>query len=122
MTADDFTAAGIPLPATDAETVLTAASALEWIQDNTTIDLQAEDQSIDQGKVKAMPVSAKLFVLRFTDAMMQQAGVASESLSGLSQSFRSDTTGSVVRQYAEELLGPYLKSQVTFTAPRSQWL
>lgn len=95
---------------------LIVESAFDWIKDNTTLEIDVEDIEA----LKALPACVKLFVVRFFDVMTMTAGVQSESIEGLSQSFSSDK-GALIWEYAEELLGKWLKSRVRFVAAQNRW-
>ena len=73
--------------------------SIQWIKDNTTLDLS---------DLNAVPDIAKLFVLKYVELMGDFTAVTSESLGGMSQSFRNDAPD--VWKLAKSLLSPYLKS------------
>lgn len=98
-------------------TILMVESALHWVLDNTTLEFDCENNE----DLKALHPNVRLFVLKYFDAMSIQAGVASESISGLSQSFRTDTAGNLIWQYAEELLSEWLCSRVRFVSAKRKW-
>lgn len=50
-----------------------------------------------------------------------RAGVTSQSISGLSQSFNSSDIEITVKSYADDLLGEYLKSDVSFIQINGKW-
>lgn len=110
MTAVDWAAAGVPLPDEQPETLLMADAALEWIADHTTLDV-----SVD------LPPGAKVFVLKYIALMRQTAGVTSESLAGMSQSFDTTEKGLQFMQLAHELMGAYMKSDVHFVSAKGRW-
>lgn len=77
-------------------------SAILWIKQNTTFDTT----------VDPLPPNVELFIEKYGAVMTMRAGVTSESISGLSQSFTSDITG-LLKQYARELIGEeYMRSDV----------
>ncbi len=88
-------------------------AALEWLAEKTTIDT---------GDITALPASAKLFIRKFAELQGTRAGVASQSIEGLSQSFHAGDSSAILWQYALEFLSPFLKSQVTFTTTKKRWL
>ena len=102
---------GVPL--TDGN-LLKAGGAFEWIAENTTL-------TVDMDALEALPASVRLFIVRFIDIMSTRAGVQSESAEGLSQSFSSTDKGTLIWQYAEELLGKWLKSRVRFVTAHKRW-
>ncbi len=97
--------------------LLKVESAFEWISDNTTLEIDITD--IDA--LEALPASVRLFIVRFVEIMSMGAGVQSESAEGLSQSFSSTDKGTLIWQYAEELLGKWLKSSVRFVTAEKRW-
>lgn len=79
-------------------------SALEWISKNTTFDVTADP----------LPASVEMFIGKYAEVMGLRPGVASESISGLSQSFSGDIS-TLLKQYASELIGEeYMVSEVRF--------
>lgn len=118
MNAEDFVAAGIPLAVKDAMSVLRAEAALDWMIAHTTL-------SIDKADVKtvaALPASAKLFVVKFSETMRLKAGVTSQSIEGLSQSFdATENANSLIWSLANSLLSDYLKSQVRAFPAKRRW-
>lgn len=101
----------------DARSILLIESAFNWINDNTTLSIDYND---DQALSKLSP-NVKLFVLKYFDLMTLPTGVASESIEGLSQSYNTTNKSDLLWQYATELLGNYLKSQMTFTCAKRRW-
>lgn len=96
---------------------LLVESALDWIIGNTTLEIDKTDNE----KLAALPASVRLFIIRFIDVMTMTAGVQSESIEGLSQSFSSSDKGALIWQYAEELLDEWLVSRVRFVAAQRRW-
>lgn len=79
-------------------------SALEWISKNTTFDVTTDP----------LPASVEMFIGKYAEVMGLRPGVASESISGLSQSFSGDIS-TLLKQYASELIGEeYMMSEVRF--------
>lgn len=101
----------------DARTVLIIESGLEWILNNTTLEFDITNIE----EIKALPSSVKLFLIKFLDVNDISAGVASESIESLSQSFKTDRTEDLIWDYAYQLLYPYLKSRVRFVAAEKRW-
>ena len=117
MTHEMLKEAGIPVAEGDALAALKAAAALGWMQENTTLD-------IDMGNVatiKALPFGAKLFVVKYCEAMSVRTGVASQSIEGLSQSFTDTTDAATIWKLANTLIGAYLKSQVRVSPAKRRW-
>ena len=98
-------------------TVLIIESGLEWIQNNTTLEFDITNIE----EIKALPSSVKLFLIKFLDVNDISAGVASESIESLSQSFDTSDKSAMIWQFAEELLYPYLKSRVRFITAEKRW-
>jgi hypothetical protein len=113
MTASDFVKAGIAIDDTSVA-ALYAESALDWLGENTTL-------TIDKEKLSDLPAGAKLFIMKYGEIMSADTTVASESLGGMSQSFKSESRYSLLQDLATELIGNYMVSQVKFTAAQSRW-
>ena len=105
---------GIPI---NAETCLLIESALSWVLDNTTLKFDIENTE----ELKALPAQVRLFVLKYNELMSISAGVASESIEGLSQSFNSGDKSGLLWELAESLLGKWLVSPVKFVAAVNRW-
>lgn len=88
---------GLPIGNTVEERIMVDA-ALEWVKNNTTMEIDPDSE---------LPSNVKLFVMKFNEVMSAQAGVTSESLGGMSQSFDTSDKTVILRQYASELLSPY---------------
>lgn len=114
MTADIFVNAGIQI-SDDTTSLLYAESALDWLIDNTKLQ-------IDKSDITTLPAGAKLFVTKYGEIMSTNAMVTSESIGGMSQSFDTSARDSKIYDLAYDLLGSkYMKSQVTFTAAQKRW-
>lgn len=100
----------------DDTALLIVESALEWVQHNTTLEFD-----INNDDLKALPSCVRLFVTKFFDVNNISAGVSSESIEGLSQSFDTTDKSALIWQFAEELLYPYLKSRVRFVSAKKKW-
>lgn len=116
VTANDFAAIGLPIDATDGQTVLTVNAAFDWLKDNTVLEVNTDDVET----LAALPPVAKLFVVKFLDIMSLGTGVVSESIDSLNHSFESNKSA-LIWQYASELLSGYLKSQVQVFPARRKW-
>ena len=117
MSAEELIAAGIPLSGKDSVTVLYAEAALEWMQQNTTLEFDKNDA----GTISELPASAKLFVVKYIETIRRREGVASQSIEGMSQSFVTTDKGTLLWQLATTYLGAYLKSQVRVTPAKRRW-
>ena len=104
----------LPLDTSDPETVIMIDSAVEWVANNTTIDIDPEVE---------LPSNVKLFVIKFCDLMTQRTGVASESLGGMSQSFSTSSggTGFILADLASQLFGSAYKGRNRFVTAQSRW-
>ncbi len=98
-------------------TILIVGSAFNWIADNTTLEIDLNDKEA----LEALPENVRLFVVQYFDIMSMTAGVSSESIEGLSQSFTSETKKALIEQAAEELLDKWLKSKVRFVTAKKRW-
>lgn len=101
----------------DERVILTVESGLEWVNHNTTLNI---DMNNDE-ELKALPSCVRLFLTKFVDVQMLSVGVSSESIEGLSQSFGGSDTNSILWQFAQELLSPYLESRITFHTAKKRW-
>ena len=117
MKADELIAAGIPLGANDAITLLNAEAALDWITEHTTLVIDKADVST----IEALPASAKLFVVKFTETFKMREGVQSQSIEGLSQTFSNADKSSLIYQLAQSFLGGFMKSQVRVFPAKRRW-
>ncbi|MGI6014359.1 MAG: hypothetical protein ACOX7K_08815 [Oscillospiraceae bacterium] len=96
---------------------LATLAALEWIAENTTIEVDLDDPEV----YYSLPARARLFVTKFGELMNRQAGVASQSIEGLSMSFDTTDQSASIWGLANSLLGDFLKSQVKVTPARRRW-
>lgn len=99
----------IPL---DDRAVLHVNAALEWLAENTTIN--TED-------VENLPFRAKLFMSKYTEIFSIRAGVTSESIEGLSQSFASGNQTNLIWDMANDLLAADLKSRIRFVPAQQRY-
>lgn len=111
MTKQELTSLNLGLTL-DATMEIILNAGVEWIAANTTINT---------AKIEDFPSGAKLFLLKFHDLQKLQTGVASESIEGLSLSFDTSDKNALLWQYAEELLGQYLKGRVRFVQSTPRW-
>lgn len=117
MTAAELNAAGIPITAGDALAVLKAEAALDWMQEHTTLDFDKGNADT----ISALPACAKLFVVKYSEAVSLKQGVASQSIEGLSLSYHGSDQSALIWQLAHSLLGAYLKSQVRVFPAKRRW-
>lgn len=103
----------------DDKTILLVESGFNWINENTTLDI---DYNSDE-QLSSLPANVKLFLMTYCDIMTMPIGINSESIEGLSQSFdTSKSKSDLLLQYAEELLGDFMKSQMSFAVAKKRWL
>ena len=78
---------------------------------------------MDEQIVKEQGMSINEIFEKYGEIMSVSAGVSSESIAGLSQSFRTSDIGTLLRQYAKELIGQeYMKSDVTVFPFVDRWV
>ena len=103
----------LPLDTNDSETALMVEVALDWVEQNTTLEFDRENE---------LPPNVKLFTIKFCDLMSQNAGVASESLGGMSQSFTTSSgMASLLHDLAAQLFGSAYKGRNRFIGATSRW-
>lgn len=103
----------LPIDTSNPETSIMVETALDWVDANTTLEIDREAE---------LPSNVKLFAIKFCDLMSQTAGVASESLGGMSQSFStSGGTGFALAELASQLFGSAYKGRNRFVTARSRW-
>ena len=102
----------------DAQTVIMVESALEWVNNNTNLIIDYNDDEALSG----LGANVKLFVIKYVELMGMNSAIASESLGGMSQSFNHTANKSdLLWQYAYELLGDVMTSQMSFVPAKSRW-
>lgn len=115
MTAEEFQDLGLPV---EAEAQLYVESGLEWLRENTTLKFEIEDME----SIKALPSSARLFLVKFCEICTRDIGVTGESVGPMSQSFTADSVSKQTMALARQLLKAYLKSKVKFIPCARRWL
>ena len=104
---------GLPIDTKDAEVSIMVETALDWVETNTTLEIDRE---------KELPNNVKLFVVKFCDLMSQTANVTSESLGGMSQSFSTTSgTGLILAELASQLFGSAYKGRNRFVSAVNRW-
>lgn len=99
----------------DDKVILTISGGINWINKNTLLVVNIDDESSITNEVK-------LFLTYYFDIMSIRPGVSSESISGLSQSFNSSNKNDLLLQYAETIFGEdNLKSQMSFYQAKRRW-
>ena len=101
----------------DAATLLMVESSLQWVLDNTTLEFDITNED----EIKALPSQVKLFVLKYLEVMSISAGVSSESIEGLSQSFNTGDKAALLWDIASSLLDKWLVSPVKFIPATTAW-
>lgn len=100
----------------DESTCILVESGIIWLKNNTKLNYDFE--CADFG---ALPANIKLFLHKYCQIMRLRPGIASESISGLSQSFTGDID-ELLRNAAESLLGEdIVKSAVSFVSASERW-
>lgn len=103
----------LPIDTTDAETAIMVDSAIKWVKENTTLEIDPEAE---------LPSEVKLFVIKFCDLMSVTAGVSSESLGGMSQSFSlTGGTAQALSDLASQLFGSAYRGRNRFISAKSRW-
>ena len=98
-------------------TILLVESGLNWVLDKTTLEFDMNDNE----DLEALHPNVRLFLVQYFDIMSMTPGISSESISGLSQSFDTTDKTTLIWQYAYEMLGDWLKSQMSFYQAKSRW-
>lgn len=115
MTSEEFVSLTLPVEADDQ---LFVESGLEWLRDNTTLRLDLNDTE----SIKALPSSARLFLVKFCEICRRDPGIASEGVGPMSQSFTVDSVEKQTTALARQLLKTYLKPNVRFIPCTRRWL
>ena len=102
----------LPIDTTDAGISVMVEAALDWVDEHTTLEIDREAE---------IPSNVKLFVMKYCELMSQTAGVASESLGGMSQSFSTGGAGSVLSDIATQLFGSAYKGRNRFVTAVGRW-
>lgn len=98
-------------------------AALEWMSDNTDFGDLSTTEAVTQ-----LPASAKVFLIKYVDLMkngvLSGSNVSSESIAGMSKSYKSSTDAErEFRILAFQLLGDHYLGGMVRTAPVcSRWL
>lgn len=114
MTAEEFVSLNLPVPASSQ---LYVEAGLEWMRDNTTLTLDP----VNMESAKALPSSARLFLVKFCEICSQDVGVTGESVGPMSQSFTTDSVSKQTMCLARQLLKPWLKPNVVFIPCTRRW-
>lgn len=114
MTAEEFKGLGLPVPESAR---LYVEAGLEWLRDNTVLEFDMDNME----SIKALPSSARLFLVKFCELCERDNGVTGESVGPMSQSFTTDPVSKQTATLARQLLRPYLKPNVTFIPCKRRW-
>lgn len=106
MTTEQFKSIGLDIDE------LMGNAAIEWLQDNTTIDTS---------DITMLSASAKLFIRKFAEINGLNSGVSSESIEGMSQSYNQTKKEDMIWDLANSLLSGNLKSRVRFVTAQRKW-
>lgn len=117
MTSQQVATLKLGIAPIDEKTILIVESALEWLQNNTTLEFDINNEE----DLKALPSCVRLFLIKYFDLQMLNRTVSSESIEGLNQSFRSENSSDMLWDIANELLGKYIKSQIRFVPAQKKW-
>lgn len=102
----------------DAQTTIMVESALQWVNTNTTLAIDFNDDKA----LSNLGANVKLFIIKYLELMGTNSMIASESLGGMSQSFNNNANKSdLLWQYASELFGNSMGSQLSFVPAKSRW-
>lgn len=98
------------------ENALYARSAIEWVKQHTILKIDTDNPS-------SLPAAVQLFIIKYSQLMTISSGVASESISGMSQSFvTGQSLEAKIYELATALLGlDCLKSTVVVFSSESKW-
>lgn len=114
MTTEEFMSLHLPLAVSDQ---LYVESALEWLKNNTNLEFDMNNIET----IKALPSSARLFLVKFCEICNRDMGVSSESVGPMSQSFTTDSLTKQTMSLARQLLKAYLKPNVHFIPCTRRW-
>ena len=117
MTVEQIKLLKLGIEPVDERTALIVESGLEWVKAHTTLEFDINNNE----DLTALPSAVRLFLVKFHDVNALSAGIASESIGGLSQSFDNGDKSAMIWQFAQELLNPYLKSRVSFVSAQRRW-
>lgn len=118
MTKEQAASLNLGIEPINAKTCLIIESALNWVLNNTTLKFDINDIE----KLKALPPQVRLFVCEYNEVMSISAGVLSENIEGLSQSFKSDSKKAQIWEIAESLFpDDWLVSPVGFVPATNRW-
>lgn len=94
-----------------------ANAALEWISTNTTLTVDLNDATT----LGNLPYTAIAFIAKFEKVMSASSTVQSQSIDGLSQTFKTGDKSDMIWDLANTLLSGYLKGQIRFVTAKRRW-
>ena len=94
-----------------------ANAALEWLSENTTLIVDLHDATT----LGNLPYTAIAFISKFDHVMSSSSTVQSQSIDGLSQTFKTGDKTDMIWDLANTLLGGYLKGRIKFVAAKKRW-
>lgn len=100
----------------DKNTCMLVESGAIWLKNNTKLDYDFENCDLS-----ALPANIRLFLHKYCQIMRLRPGIASESISGLSQSFTGNIDD-LIWNAAESLLGEdVVKQSASFVGAAKRW-
>lgn len=117
MTIEELYSLNLPFDNPTKETCLYVEAGLDWLKQNTNLNFDKNDVE----SINALPSGAKLFLFKFPEIMSTDTTIASESIGGMSQSFRETNKNNLLMDLASELLSDYLKSSFNFISAVKRW-
>lgn len=114
MTAEEFKRLELPV---ETDMQLYVEAGLEWMRDNTTLKFDIRNTE----SIKALPSSARLFLVKFCEICSRDIGVTGESVGPMSQNFSTDSTAKQTGALARQLLKAWLKPDVKFIPCIRRW-
>lgn len=118
MTVEELARLSLPIETSKANALYVGA-AIDWLNNHTKLQVDKEHL---QDSVEALPDGAKLFLCRYCEILSTDGNIASESIGGMSQTFANASKAQQLWQIASELMGSYLKGQVSSIPNVSKWV
>lgn len=100
MTKEKIQSLNLPLTIDD-ETMLYIEACIEWLNQHTSLDIE---------NMAAIPANVKLFIVKYVDIIRMSSGVSSESIEGLSQSFKDVDLEDLIYQAAHATIDEFITS------------
>ena len=107
---------GLGISPITAKTCLLVESGLVWVAKNTNIKIKLTDEGLQE-----LSAGVRLFVVKYIEIMSLRAGISSESISNLSQSFTSVDVSAMLWDVARELIGDELNSGLQVFNAVNKW-